>query len=264
MESVFFGKPAPDLARQIDLCWCATSTGGSGRAFYEIPPAGNSNLIFRFSPSRCRMTLLGPRTETASVEIDEEADYFCISFRPGQAMRIVDAHPAELIDTFVEIPKLCGERVDSLADRLHSLSPASRQAVMEGLVRGAAPLVRDERCREAASLLAFHRGGLKVKDLAAEVGLHVRSLERLFLDHLGMTPKQQARLVRLGALSAALRSGGYTSLADLAHSFGYTDQSHMIRDFKELTGRLPGEKGAGDMRWVAGPPRTRIVHRYRP
>jgi AraC-like DNA-binding protein len=260
---VIFGKPAPDLARQIELCWCATSEGGGGRSFYELLPDGNTNLIFRFSSSGCRMTLLGPRTETASVEIDGASDYFCISFRAGQALRLADVHPAELIDTFVELPKLGGERVDSLADRLHSLMPASRQVVMEGLVRGTAPLVRDERCREAAALLAIHRGGLKVNDLAAESGLHVRSLERLFLDQLGMTPKQQARLVRLGYLSAALRSGGYRCLADLAHACGYTDQSHMIRDFKELTGRLPGEKGAGDMRRVAGAPQTRIVHRYR-
>ena len=260
---VFFGKPAPELARQIEHCWSAIPEG-SGRSFYEILPDGNMNLMFRFSSSGWRLTLLGPRTETASVELDAASDYFCMSFRAGQALRLADVHPAELTDNFVEIEKLGGERVDSLADRLHSLGPASRQVVMEGLVRGAAPLVRDARCREAAALLSLHRGVLRVNDLADGLGLHVRSLERLFLEQVGMTPKQQARLVRLGSLSAALRTGGYASLAGLAHAFGYADQSHMIRDFKELTGRLPGEKGAGDMRLVEGEPLTRIVHRFRP
>ncbi len=260
---VYLGKPAPDLAPQIEMCWCA---GGNeeGRAFYEVVPDGNTNLIFRFSPSGCRLTVLGPRTEKASVEIDEGADYFCLSFRSGQAPRLADVHPTELIDRYIELPSLRGERVDSLADRFLSLSdPTARQFIMEELVRGMLPLVRDERCRKAAALLSAYGGKLQVNELAAGLGIHVRSLERLFLEHLGMTPKRHARLARLGRLLSYLRAGRYGSLADLAHTCGYTDQSHMIRDFKELTGRLPGEKGAGDMRRVEGGAQTRIVHRYR-
>jgi hypothetical protein len=36
----------------------------------------------------------------------------------------------------------------------------------------------------------------------------------------------------------------------------------MNRDFKELTGRAPGEKDAFRARPLAGAPETRIVHRY--
>lgn len=40
------GKPAPDLAQQIEMCWSVTGEG-SGRAFYEILPECNVNLIIR-------------------------------------------------------------------------------------------------------------------------------------------------------------------------------------------------------------------------
>lgn len=260
---VFFGIPVPDLARQIDLFWCATGEREKGRRFYEILPDGNTNIVFRFSSSGCRMTLIGPRTVKASVEIDQEAEYFCVSFRAGQAPKIADVHSAELIDSFVEVSNIGGERVDSLADRFHTIDPLSRQRVMEELLRGLVPLVRDERCRNAAGLLAASRGQVQINSLAMELGLTIRSLERLFVNHLGMTPKLHARLIRLGYLSTLLRNGGYLNLADLAYTCGYTDQSHMIKDFKMLTGRLPSERGAADMRPVEGVPSTRIVFRYR-
>lgn len=262
---IYFGKPAPDLAQHIEMCWSLTGEEGSGKAFYEILPDSNMNLIFRFSSSRCRMSLLGPASEKACVEIDGASDYFCIRFHPGQALRLADVHPAHLIDTLVDIPKIGGIHVDSLADRFHSLpDPLSRQLVMEELVRGVLPIVPDERCRQATALINAHGGQIRVNELADELRLNVRSLERLFLNHLGMTPKANIRLVRLGHLSSAIRSGSYGSLADLAYTCGYTDQSHMIRDFKDLTGRLPGEIGACDMRRIEGMPQTRIVHRYRP
>jgi AraC-like DNA-binding protein len=262
---VELGKPAPDLAQQIETCWSVTSEGGSGTTFYEIPPDSSVNLIFRFSSAGCRMVLFGPATEKACVEIDEASDYFCMRFRPGQTPRLADVRFPDLINGYAELPIIQGVRVGSLADRLHALPDlASRQLVMEALVRGAPPLVHDERCRQATALIEAHGGRLQVTELAAEMGLHIRSLERLFLHHLGMTPKQFARLMRLRHLLARMRAGDFASLADLAYVCGYTDQSHMIRDFKLLTGRLPGEIGSCDVQRLARTPRTRIVHRYQP
>jgi len=257
------GKPAPDLAQQIEMCWSVTGEG-SGRAFYEILPECNVNLIVRFSSSGCRMVLYGPATEKACVEIDEAASYFCIRFRPGQFPRLADVLLSDLIDRCVELPKLGGVSVDSLADRLNSLpDPAARQLVMEELVRGNLPLVRDKRCRQATALLEAHHGRLQVNELAAELGLHIRSLERIFVENLGMAPKQLTRLVRFGHLVSGLSAGNFRSLADLACACGFSDQSHMIKDFKELTGRLPGEKGSFCARRLAVMPQTGIVHRYR-
>ena len=259
---VQFMRPAPDLAHQIETCLFISGGEGSGKVLYEFLPDPSMSLVFRSSSAMSRVVLLGPATRTYCAEVDGSSDYLCLRFRPGQAPRIADAHPAELVDSYMEIDKIRGETVASLADRLHFLpDAASRKRLMEDLVRGALPLVRDERCRQAAALLESHGGDLHVTELADELGLHVRSVERLFLNQLGLPPKRLNRLIRFRHLIASFRSGGFENLADLAHACGYADQSHMIREFGELTGRLPGEKGAHKVRRVTGEASGRVLNR---
>ncbi|BDG03147.1 helix-turn-helix transcriptional regulator [Anaeromyxobacter oryzae] len=253
-----------DPEGRIDLCW-SSSGGGTGTTLHEFFPDGGVHLVLRHSESGCRMVLLGPSTERATVERAAGAEYLGIRFRAGQAPRLVDVRSSELTDGAVEVERLGGVPVDAIAERLRALPDvASRQRALVGLVRTASrPLVEDVRCRRATLLLEARRGQLRVDGLAAELGLHVRSLERLFLDALGMTPKRMARLVRLRYVLGALHTGGFGSLADLALACGYADQPHLVRDFKALTGRAPGAADAARSRLLARP-ETRVVHRVRP
>lgn len=262
---VRLGTPSPDLAPRVDLFWSVPHVPGqSGTGFRELFPASGLSLVLRLSPRGSRAVLLGPATEKASVELDRGAEYLGVHFRTGQAPRLADVSPSELTNRHAEVTHLAGTRLDSLADRLLSLPDlASRQLAVEALLREVPPLVRDERLRHAAVLLERCGGRLRVDELAARLGLHVRSLERRFVEHLGLPPKRVARLVRLRHVLARLHDGGYRSLAELALASGYADQAHLCRDFKALTGRAPGERGAFRARPLAGAPETRIVHRYR-
>ncbi len=258
-------KPPPDLADRIEISCIREGRVGLGRSFFEVLPDSGVSLVFRLSPRGSRLVLMGQATEQASIEVDETADYFYMRFHPANVPLLGDIHPAELIDAHVDLPRLQGFSIDSLADYLLSLpDPASRHRVMEGLMRQAPPLIRAPRCRQAISLLQSSRGQLPIHIIASGMGMHLRSLERLFKDSLGMSPKRFARLVRLRHLADRLRIGRFETLTDLAYTCGYADQSHMIKDFKSLTGRLPKEPSAGDMRRLEGPPRTRIIHCYRP
>ena len=138
----------------------------------------------------------------------------------------------------------------------------ARMRCLEGLLRGVAPLVRDDRCRHATALLEARGGALPIEAVADRLGVDGRSLERVFRAGLGVSPKRAARLIRLRHVLGLLREGG-ASGADLAVACGYADQSHLIRDFRQLTGRRPGERDAFRTRAVAGPPAAGVVHRVR-
>jgi transcriptional regulator GlxA family with amidase domain len=76
-------------------------------------------------------------------------------------------------------------------------------------------------------------------DLAHQDFMGLRPSERRFQQETGASPKSFARVARFqAALDAKLASPGRTWL-DIAHTFGYYDQMHMIRDFADLGSGAP-------------------------
>lgn len=257
--------PPTALSHQMDMCWATTGSAGAGTSFHEFLPDAGAHLIFRHSPQGCRLVMLGPATERATVEREAGAEYLGIRFRAGQTPRLADVRSSELTNGYVELTRLGGRPIEEVAERLRLLPDlASRQRLLaEWVGDEAPPLVEDARCRRATLLLEEHGGQLRIDALAEELGLHVRSLERLFLEHFGMTPKHMTRLIRLRSVLGALHSGEFRNLAELAQACGYSDQPHLNRDFKLLTHHLPGEKELSQGRRFSRA-ETRIVHRYRP
>ena len=88
--------------------------------------------------------------------------------------------------------------------------------------------------------LREHPDVTRVKDMAREVGLTERSLQRLVEQRLGLGPKWLVQRRRLHDAVEALKAGT-TGLADMAATLGYTDQAHFTHDFRTVTGMTPGE-----------------------
>lgn len=257
-------RPAADLATRVEMIWSRSDDGTSGTAFHEFFPDSSANLIFRWSSAAARLVLLGPVTEQAAVELDGRSEYLGVRFRTGQAPQLSELSPLELTNAHAELTSLGGVSLDELSERLAAARDLpARQAIIEELIRDAPPLARDDRGRWAASLVEARRGQLRVDDLAEALGLSARTLERLCLQQLGVGPKRLTRLVRLRHVLVRLQAGDFGTLADLAQACGYADQPHLVRDFKQLTGRLPGEKDVYRTRPIAGAPRAAVVHRYR-
>ncbi len=98
------------------------------------------------------------------------------------------------------------------------------------------PHVPDERVAsedttELVELVAADRSIARVDELAARAGTSVRHLQRRFADHVGATPKWVIRRYRLYEAAEATAHGDDVDWADLAARLGYSDQSHLTREF---------------------------------
>jgi AraC-like DNA-binding protein len=81
--------------------------------------------------------------------------------------------------------------------------------------------------------------GAAIEDLADEVHVSRRQLERDFAQWLGTTPSHLGQVARVQAVSRKAHAGAF--LADIAADVGFADQPHMTRVVRQITGLPPGQ-----------------------
>jgi AraC-like DNA-binding protein len=87
-------------------------------------------------------------------------------------------------------------------------------------------------------LLREREGQLAIPELARNLAMSQRQLERLYQTQVGISPKQYSLLLRVESARLALRRmDKQTSI--LAAELGFYDQPHFIREFSAVVGITP-------------------------
>ena len=178
-----------------------------------LRPSGRVAVVgVRFHPFGAAALLRAPQHETAGLTLD-----------------VVDVHPALAVD--VQRIRSATDNVDSAAVMVqHTLAAHIDRSRVHPTVRAA-----------AATILRTH-GGVSVGTIAAHAGVSRRHLERAFLRSVGLSPKRLARIARFQrAVRVLERADGGRRGTVTAAVCGYADQSHFIREFRELAGCSPSE-----------------------
>jgi AraC-like DNA-binding protein len=116
----------------------------------------------------------------------------------------------------------------------------------EALLRSVLP-ERDPLAEQVAALVSRitdDPGLRRVDQLSAESGMTVRTLQRLFADYVGVSPKWVMRRARLHEAAERADSGEPVDWACLASDLGYADQAHLTRDFTVTIGVPPSRYAA--------------------
>lgn len=79
---------------------------------------------------------------------------------------------------------------------------------------------------------------LHLSDVAC---LSTKQFGRIFSDYIGTTPKEFLRIVRMQRALYVLQQNPALPFAQVAYECGFSDQSHMIKEFKLFSGYTPVE-----------------------
>ena len=126
---------------------------------------------------------------------------------------------------------------------LEGLNPECRIARLETLLL----TNLDERfvllpsVARALELTERAKGQVRVRDLAHDIGVSERTLQRSLTELVGLTPKQLARTVRIRHTAKLLHNTPRASWAELALGCGFYDQAHLTNEMVALTGHTPAE-----------------------
>lgn len=172
-------------------------------------------------------------------QLEGEGFVFGVKFRPGGFSGLVDSDVRALTnrgvpaaEVFAGVERL--ERQVAKASSFETCVAAAESFFALPTLPEEAALVRDvvERLEEDHSFV-------RVEQAAALAGVDVRTLQRLFRRHVGVTPKWVLARYRLHEAAARLIETPKLSLARLAVELGYADQAHFTRDFTSVVGRSP-------------------------
>lgn len=243
-------RPGPPLDRHVTGIWVAR--GAVPVAAETVLPNGVVELIFNLGPAHKvvgpggdrwyrRAWLAGMQQGPLVIASLGVSDLLGVRFRPGGAAALLDLPLRVLTDAVVEVDGL--DRRDAalgqLRDQLLDADGPARIAVVETALRQRLAIARDRPDRRVDAAIARLKDAASVRDLADAIGISHKHLIDRFHAEVGVTPSRLRRILRFDGVIRALAGEPTPDWAALAAAHGFTDQPHLVREFRTFAGVTP-------------------------
>ncbi len=211
-------------------------------------PTGCPQIIFHrrkplfipeLSTLQNKFTVSGQVNFPAHVASDGNTEMIVAVFYPHTFGMFIDTPLSAFYNQEISGYDLENRPLNLLADRLFDCSDSESAILLmeQWLAARIKQSLNIKRIDSAlAALLRFPSAS--VDTLAGISCLSKKQFERLFRQCVGLNPKEYGRIVRF---QRALRMMQLEcrDYAEIAYSNGYSDQSHLIREFRKFSGMTP-------------------------
>ncbi len=206
----------------------------------ETLPYPCIHLVFERERSR----VYGVETGRFTRQLEDQGQVFGIKFKPGAFYPFVRVPISGLTNTSVSFQDIFGMAAGDLEEAIFAREDEGEmKEIVEDFLRGQLPK-KDENVCEVHRIVDHiieHQEITRVDDVVEQLRLNKRSLQRLFSQYVGVSPKWVIKRYRLHEVAERLSAGNVVDWTQLALDLGYFDQAHFIKDFKAIVGRTPGE-----------------------
>ena len=244
-------KPADAFAPFVDYYWIVR-WDLRGQPPYEqtVLPHPNVNLVFEASGAG----IFGVDRRLFTRSLSGLGLGFGVRFTAGGFRPFWQAPISQLTDRVVPAARLFGPRAEKTRQAIMDDFASGGFDVADGVMIGYAEALllsvlpeREPLAEQAAALVARitdDPGLRRVDQLAASSGMTPRTLQRLFADYVGVSPKWVMCRARLHEAAERADGGEPVDWAALASDLGYADQAHLTRDFTVTIGVPPSRYAA--------------------
>ncbi|HEY9049087.1 MAG TPA: helix-turn-helix domain-containing protein [Ohtaekwangia sp.] len=242
-------EPPEELRDAIKCFWYNRRDLGEIQSSFEVVPDGYAEIIFHFGspcsishngslqllPSPFMMGLLnqpvlfhtGGRLEIIGIRCFPWTVFDLLGLPSGKEGVHIFEHPIVQLQPTLNKLIHAGKIDEALAQvRVYFLHIRSQIAI-------------DSLLFKAGVAMQKANGMIPVSEVAAAAHATVRTLERRFKQSSGYTVKDVSALMRFEQVRNHLWLHPDSNLAGLAHEMGYTDQSHLSKEFKRYSGTTP-------------------------
>src|SRR5215203_2984502 len=242
--------PPPPLADSVKAIWCARGTKHEFDTPEPIVPDGCVEIIFNLGARfinadsgevQPRDLIAGQMTRPVIALPSGEVDLIGVRFKTGRAGAALRVPMAELQDQLIAASDVV-RGLDRIVDDLRAVEHDDR---LDHLARWLGEELASidanslSAVDHALAIIGAMRGNVAIERVARRVGVTRRHLERQFREHVGLGAKHLARISRVHSALKLLQQQPSMSGAEIAAACGYSDQAHLIRECKQLSGRTP-------------------------
>lgn len=243
-------QPSTLLLPYIETYW---STEGFSNQIKEekILPDGCVDIIFSFGDSFTENSLtpfipnvVGTMTTYSKVFFKNNISIFGIRFTPGGVKAFIKNPIYEFKNQLVDV-----SLTDSIFDSEFYLKLPELLSIEEKIKQIDSYLLRkiqytnniDTQISFAIDLIRKANGRESPKLIANTCCLSLRHFERKFKSIIGISPKTFSKIEKFKMTVSYLRINKNVDLFTTAIECGYYDESHLIKDFKKLSGDSPSQ-----------------------
>ncbi len=266
-----FALPAPPLMPYIESYWFIRAEAGQSLSLSEsIFVDGRADILFNFGVGYQRRNLTGeteqytgfsnvdaPREYPVAIIQQGSVDIVGVRFRAGGLSAFLTIPLHHLSNYAVPVRDILSSGGMDLEGRLFDArQDTNRQvALLDAFFQS--------RLHTSVALVFSHRiaaqidaaaGMISIRQMCADTGYSIRTVDRMFRQFYGVTPKFYARIARFQHVMRRLMHEPNRPLIDIAADCGYYDGSHFTHEFQQLMGKSPESYRAYLATRTAAPP----------
>jgi AraC-like DNA-binding protein len=213
---------------------------------HRVLPDGCADLVFDIADARhggCTPAdIVGPMSSANVFELRHAIEMVGVRLRPGAIAAFTGVPGGCLLDSSVSLADLPQPLRMSSQRLAECANPQARfQLLADACRRRLASLSKPDPVVGYAIAKWCHADTSSLPTVSVvtrDIGLSERAFERRFVAHVGLTPVHYRRLSRFRGV-LRLYCEGVRDWAGLAAATGFSDQSHLVREFGTFAGLTP-------------------------
>lgn len=233
--------PAQDLSLFVEHYWIVSwDLRGQDPYVQETLPYPSVHLVIEKDQSR----VYGVETGKFTRILENKGRVFGIKFKPGAFYPFVKAPVSRFTNATTSFWDAFGVESKALEEALLTQEDEGEMVKLaEKFLRERLPEqdTNVQVINEIIDYIIAHREITKVDDVVSQFNLNKRTVQRLFRQYVGVSPKWVIKRYRLHEVAERLAGGEVVDWPAIVVELGYSDQAHFIKDFKTIVGRTPVE-----------------------
>lgn len=250
-------KPSVILSQYIKQYWAIDNCLPNGGIHTQrIVPSGLMEITFYLGdlPTstesnkniNANSILSGQQKGFHDLLVSGKLSLFSVTLQPCAATLFFDIPSNEFFNRNIPLAYLVKDKIAELESRMFEpVTFDQKVQIIESFLiqqlRNTGKEYELNRMMKSVALINKAKGIIDIETLSSSACLSRKQYERMFAAYIGSSPKQFLRTVRFQNTLRVKQKNKNIQLTELAYTCGYYDQSHMISDYKMMSGISPSQ-----------------------